>query len=106
MLQDYGTHNFITYIKHLANHNVIIAEQHGFRAKMSCETQLIQAMHDWSEVLNRRGQADVLLLDFSKAFDKVPHHRLSIKLDYYMGIISSFCNARLINPLGSLGAAV
>ena len=69
--------------KHFADHDVIIAKQHSFRAKMSCETQLIQATHDWSEVLNRDGQTDVLLLDFSKAFDKVLHHRLSIKLDYY-----------------------
>jgi hypothetical protein len=28
-------------------------------------------------------QVDVILLDFSKAFDKVPHHRLLYKLDYY-----------------------
>jgi hypothetical protein len=69
--------------KHLADNNIIIDQQHGFRQKLSCETQLIQATHDWTEVLNRGGQTDVLLLDFSKAFDKVPHHRLSIKLDYY-----------------------
>ena len=69
--------------KHLAENNVIISNQHGFREKLSCETQLIQATHDWAKVLNRGGQTDVLLLDFSKAFDKVPHHRLSVKLDHY-----------------------
>ena len=26
---------------------------------------------------------DVILLDFSKAFDKVPHHRLCLKLSHY-----------------------
>ena len=51
--------------------------------KRSCETQLIEAVHDWAECLNRTGQMDVLLLDFSKAFDKVPHHRLATKLDHY-----------------------
>jgi hypothetical protein len=69
--------------KHLARNNIIIDAQHGFHEKMSCETQLIQATQDWSEVLNRGGQSDVLLLDFSKAFDKVPHLRLATKLKYY-----------------------
>jgi hypothetical protein len=41
--------------KHLAKHNIIVDEQHGFREKMSCETQLLQATQDWSEVLNRGG---------------------------------------------------
>ena len=30
-----------------------------------------------------RGQVDVVFLDFSKAFDKVPHRCLSVKLSYY-----------------------
>ena len=76
-------HIILSHIsKHLAENNIIIDEQHGFREKLSCETQLIQATHDWAEVLNRGGQTDVLILDFSKAFDKVPHHRLSLKLDF------------------------
>ena len=28
-------------------------------------------------------QTDVIIMDFTKAFDKVPHRRLSYKLDYY-----------------------
>ena len=69
--------------KHLAENEIIINNQHGFREKLSCETQLLQATHDWTGVLDRGGQTDVLLLDFSKAFDKVPHHRLSLKLNHY-----------------------
>ena len=33
--------------------------------------------------LDRRKQADLLFLDFSKAFDKVPHRRPAHKLDWY-----------------------
>ena len=47
---------------------------------MSCETQLIEAMYDWTNILNKgKGQINVILVDFSKAFDVVPHHRLLIK---------------------------
>ena len=40
-------------------------------------------VEDWSATLNQRGQSDVLFLDFSKAFDKVPHRHLIHKLSYY-----------------------
>ena len=54
------------------------------RRGMSCETQLIEATYDWTNILNKgKGQIDVILLDFSKAFDVVPHHRLLIKLYMY-----------------------
>ena len=33
--------------------------------------------------LNDSGQTDVIALNFSKAFDKVPHQRLLYKLHYY-----------------------
>ena len=48
---------------------------------MSCETQLIEATYDWTNILNKgKGHIDIILLDFSKDFDVVPHHRLPIKL--------------------------
>jgi hypothetical protein len=31
-----------------------------------------------------KGQVDVILLDFAKAFDKVPHRRLLHKLKFYL----------------------
>jgi len=33
--------------------------------------------------MNERGQTDCILLDFSKAFDKVSHCLLLLKLGYY-----------------------
>ena len=77
--------------KHLSSHNILINQQHGFREKFSCETQLISAIHDWAKSINFRGQTDVLLLDFSKAFDSVPHERLLVKLDFY-GIRGNMLN--------------
>ena len=65
---------------HLENANILNDAQHGFRKGRSCETQLISVVHDFTSVLDRGGQTDVVLLDFAKAFDKVPHQRLIHKL--------------------------
>ena len=38
---------------HLSSNNIITDNQCGFREKRSCETQLTDAVQDWSECLNR-----------------------------------------------------
>ena len=54
--------------KHLAAYNILFDSQHGFREKLSTQTQLITSVHDWGTTLNNHGQCDLVLLDFSKAF--------------------------------------
>ena len=56
------------------------SEQHGFQQGKSCESQLIDTINDFVNILNKGEEIDALFLDFSKAFDKVPHHRLLHKL--------------------------
>ena len=87
-------------MRHLDKHKILTDCQHGFRKKRSCETQLIITTNDLTTVLEEGGQTDVILLDFAKAFDKVPHKRLLHKLHHY-GIrgsilewIRSFLNER------------
>jgi len=41
------------------------------------------AVNDFDECLNKGGQCDVLTLDFSKVFDKVPHVHLYQKFSHY-----------------------
>ena len=58
------------------------------RSQRSCETQLVQFYHDLVSNLDRalnrdQKQTDVIIMDFEKAFDKVPHRRLLYKLEYY-----------------------
>ena len=74
--------------KHLAFESILADCQHGFRSQRSCETQLVQFFHDLvsnlERALNRNHrQTDVIIMDFAKAIDKVPHRRLLYKLDYY-----------------------
>ena len=44
-----------------------------FRKKRSCETQLILTVEGLAGEIDKGGQIDVILLDFLKAFDKIPH---------------------------------
>ncbi|KAL3852436.1 hypothetical protein ACJMK2_016075 [Sinanodonta woodiana] len=69
-------------MNHLEENNILSNFQHGFRQNRSCETQLIITVEEISRYLDNRQQVDLLILDFSKAFDTVPHHRL-LKLDHY-----------------------
>ena len=78
-------------IQHLNSFNVFIENQHGFRSQHSCVTQLISLLEDLSYSMDHHQQTDVILLDFAKAFDSVPHQRLLVKLRHY-GITNNICH--------------
>ena len=69
--------------RHFSKNDIITPLQHGFRKGFSTVTQLITVLDDWFSSLDKRTRTDVLLLDFSKAFDSVPHQRLLHKLHYF-----------------------
>ena len=68
---------------HLDNYSILHEAQHGFRKCRSCESQLILTIQDLAKGLDDSSQIDAILLDLSKAFDKVPHLRLLYKLNHY-----------------------
>ena len=74
--------------------------QDGFRKNTSCETQLLEFVTDLINIPRNIKQTDVIVMDFSKAFDKVPHNRLLLKLKYYgirnntLGWLKNFLNNR------------
>ena len=70
-------------MKHADTHNILYPLQHGFRKGLSCETQLIEFVDDITRNIDAGKQTDCLIMDFSKAFDKVSHSLLQHKLDHY-----------------------
>ena len=61
---------------------MLYPKQHGFRAKLSCETQLVELEADISKELDNGKKVYACLLDFSKAFDKVSHAKLLAKMTF------------------------
>ena len=70
-------------LDHFDKHKVLTNVNHGFRAGYSCETQLAVTIDDLSRNYDKNLQTDIAILDFSKAFDTVPHDRLLHKLESY-----------------------
>ena len=72
-------------MEYCEKHQILCKEQHGFRRAHSCETQLLGFTDEVSKTLEDGIQEDLLVLDFSKAFDKVSHSLLIHKL-HHLGI--------------------
>ena len=70
-------------MSHLECNNVLNNSQFGFQQRRSADLQLLQTVHDLALGLNEKGQTDCIFLDFSKAFDKVSHCLLLLKLRYH-----------------------
>lgn len=68
---------------HGNDNNILYPLQHGFRARRSCELQLLGFVSDLMKNMEDNKQTDIIVTDFSKAFDKVGHKRLLRKLEYY-----------------------
>ena len=70
-------------MKHLDQHKILSENQHAFWRGRSCESQLILTFNDLASNHNDNITTDVAVLDFSKAFDVVPHQKLLHKIDFY-----------------------
>ena len=75
----------------MTSNNLFSKAQHGFIAGRSCVTQPLEFMEDITEAIDSGKEVDVIYLDFCKAFDKVPHKRLLMKLQKY-GIKGNILN--------------
>ena len=68
-------------VSYMESKNLLNSFQFGFRSSHSTVDLLLRVTHDMALALEGHSSLHCLLLDFSKAFDSVPHERLLLKLD-------------------------
>lgn len=69
------------YVTDFLELNGLLSEfQHGFCKGLSTHTQLIATVRENASALDSASQINLMFLDFSKAFDHVPHGKLLGKL--------------------------
>ena len=67
-------------IEHLDWNHRLNSSQHGFQCNRSVDTNLLESYEYITKLLELRIPVDMIFLDFSKAFDKVCHRRVELKL--------------------------
>ena len=67
-------------VEFLDKYKLILKSQHGFTNRRSCLTNLLEYLEYVTDIIDQGDSADVIYLDFSKAFDKVSHSGLLKKL--------------------------
>ena len=88
----------------LVKNNLINPSQHGFLKARSCLTNILCFLEDVTKWVDEGSPVDIIYLDLKKAFDKVPHQRLLLKLKAHCIVLSSqkefIDNVRICEPLG------
>ena len=64
----------------LVKHKLLNSSQHGFFKARSCLTNMLCFLEEITKWIDVGSPVDIIYLDFQKAFDKVPHQRLLLKL--------------------------
>ena len=67
-------------VNYLTVNNLIKSTQHGFMAKKSCTTNLLEFLEKVTKIPDDGDPVNIIYLDFTKAFDKVTHGRLINKM--------------------------
>ena len=67
-------------VEYLETNLLFNAQQHGFRKGRSCLSQLMEHYQKILNIMENGSNADIIYLDFAKAFDKVDHGILIRKL--------------------------
>jgi hypothetical protein len=69
-------HVIAGYIQVWEHRDWLYKRQHGFRLGYMGESQILTVCQDISDSLDEATRLEAIIIDFSKAFDLVPHNRL------------------------------
>ena len=89
--------------EYLESNNILSSHQYGFRSNRSTEDQLLLTYDDVGRWIDEGYVVDVIMLDFSKAFDVVSHGVLLSKLEslgvggLLLAWISAFLSGRVMS---------
>ena len=64
----------------LVRHKLLNSSQHGLLKARSCLTNMLCFLEEIAKWIDEGSPIDIIYLDFQKAFDKVPHQALLLKL--------------------------
>jgi len=67
----------------MTKNGILSGGQHGFRKGISIKTNLVPPYESLTDLLEQGFPVNVFLLDQAKAFDKMSHHYLTIKVSVY-----------------------
>ena len=83
----------------LLSHKLVSDSQFGFLARRSTCLQLVDCVDNWSSAVDNLDCIDIAYLDFAKAFNKVSHFKLMLKLAAYgiSGCLLKWLSAFLSN---------
>ena len=70
-------------VEFLVRHKLLNPSQHGFLKARFCLTNMLCFFEEITKWIDEGSPVDIIYLDFQKAFDKVPHQRLLLKLKAY-----------------------
>ena len=87
-------------LDYFLTNGLISSHQHGFLAKHSTCSQLLETVNEWSIALKNCNIVDAVYFDIAKAFDTVSHAKLIHKLQAYgvdgnlLSLITDFLGGR------------
>jgi hypothetical protein len=72
--------SYSIYLRKIWDKDWLFEGQNRFRQGYSCESHVIMVYHDSADSVDNSGRLDIIIIDFLKVLNLVPHDRLPVKI--------------------------